>query len=105
MNWDVINDGILGIGDIDEQPSSLAHGSEGLGWTSSDFLDHIMEYDPFLDGLEFTSDNEEEMVEHLQPGKDSVSPARKRIMYDVEGIPDLPLQDGNIFLYIILRSL
>jgi hypothetical protein len=60
---------------------------------------------PSLEGLEFTSDNEEDLDEHLQPVKDSVSPTRKRTIHDVEESPVLPLQDGNIFHYLILRSL
>jgi hypothetical protein len=53
---------------------------------------------PSLEGLEFTSDNEEDLDEHLQPVKDSVSPTRKRTIHDVKESPVAPLQDGIYFL-------
>jgi hypothetical protein len=73
-------------------------GNQGL--SSNDFFDRIMNYGPSLEGLEFTSDNEEE----VEPDEYSGRRTRKRIINEVEENADLLLQ-GGILSYIILRSL
>jgi hypothetical protein len=103
VDWN-LNDLSL-LHNINWDEKSLSSQDHDSGSTSSEFLDHIMNSGPSLEGLEFTSDNEEDLDEHLQLVKDSVSPTRKRTIHDVEESPVLPLQDGNIFHYLILRSL
>jgi hypothetical protein len=95
VDWNLNDLGFLE--DINWDEKSLSSQNHDTGSTSSEFLDHIMNSGPSLEGLEFTSDNEEDLDEHLQPGKDFVSPTRKRTIHDVEESPVLPLQDGNSF--------
>jgi hypothetical protein len=89
---DISDDLSMRVSPLDES------GNEGL--TSNDFFDRIMNYGPSLEGLEFASDNEEE----VEPIKNSGGRSRKRTINDVEEIPHLPLEDCTL-LYIILRSL
>ena len=103
MDWNLNDLGFLE--DINWDEKSLSYQNHDSGSTSSEFFDHVMNSGPSLEGLEFTSDNEEDLDEPLQPGKEFVSPTRKRTIHDVEEIPVLPLQDSNIFHYLILRSL
>jgi hypothetical protein len=103
VDWNLNDLGFLE--DINWDEKSLSSQDHDTSSTSSDFLDHIMNFGPSLEGLEFTSDNEEDLDEHLQLVKDSVRPTRKRTIHDVEESPFLQLQDGNIFHYLILRSL
>jgi len=54
-----------------------------------------MNHGPPLEGLEFLSDNEEE----VEPVGDSISQARKRILDQVETAGAVALQDGILFIY------
>jgi hypothetical protein len=57
---------------------------------SSSFFDEIMNNSPSLEGLEFISDNEEELDEDVKSARKSP----KRLIQEGEEIPDLPLQNG-----------
>ena len=54
-----------------------------------------MNHGPPLEGLEFLSDNEEE----VEPVGDSISHTRKRIIDQVEKSPAVALQDGILFVF------
>jgi DNA polymerase III delta subunit len=54
-----------------------------------------MNYGPSLEGLEFTSDNEEE----IEPIKNSSGRSRKRTINAVQENADLPPADGILFIY------
>ena len=54
-----------------------------------------MNHGPNLEGLEFLSDNEEE----VEPVADSISHTRKRTIDQVEKSPAVALQDGILFIY------
>jgi hypothetical protein len=68
------------------------------GSTSSDFFDDIMNYDLSLEGLEFLSDNEEDLRTEANPVGDYVGQTWERTTYDDGEIPDLPLLDGILFI-------
>jgi hypothetical protein len=70
------------------------------GSVDSEFFDEIMNHGSLLEGLEFLSDNEEE----VGPVVDYVGKTREPIIYNAEEIPDLPL-DGGILFICNLRAL
>ena len=87
MNWDKTYRNV-------SQPDE----SEDAGSVGSAFFDEIMNDRTSLEGLEFLSDQEGDLNEHVEPAKDSARKARKRTIHVSEGIPDLPLEDGILFL-------
>jgi hypothetical protein len=52
-----------------------------------------------LEGLEFTSDNEEELRRDGKRAGNDVGQTVERTINDVEEIPHLPLEDGILFIY------
>ena len=88
---DISDDLSMRVSPLDES------GNEGL--TSNDFFDRIMNYGPSLEGLEFTSDNEEELRRDGKRAGNDVGQTVERTINDVEEIPDLPLEDGILFIY------
>jgi hypothetical protein len=65
---------------------------------NSAFFDEIMNDRTSLEGLEFLSDHEGDLNEPVEPAKDSARKARKRTIHVSEEIPDLPLENGILFL-------
>ena len=99
MNWDLI-DHNRSQGEFNwNKPhhSSLSDESEDAGSVGSDFFDGIMNDRTSLEGLEFMPGTVG-LDKHVERAKDSARKARKRTIHVSEGIPDLPLEDGILFL-------
>jgi hypothetical protein len=89
---------------LDEQHlAPILSEREDTALTGSDFYDQLMNTGPSLEGLEFSSDNEDELNAHVEPVGDSITRARKRRIDEIEESTVLPIQDG-IYLYITIRS-
>ena len=99
MNWDIIDhDSSQGEFNWNKQHhSSLSDESEDAGSVGSAFFDGIMNDRTSLEGLEFMPGTVG-LDKHVERAKDSARKARKRTIHVSEGIPDLPLEDGILFL-------
>jgi hypothetical protein len=99
MNWEITDhDRSQGGFNWNKQHhSSLSDESEDAGSVGSAFFDEIMNDRTFLEGLEFMPGTVG-LDKHVERAKDSSRKARKRTIHDSEEIPDLPLEDGILYL-------
>jgi hypothetical protein len=92
------------LGSLDDFNLDEQHlAREDTSLTGSDFYDQLMNTGPSLEGLDFMSDNEDELNAHVEPVEHSTNRARKRRIDDLEESTVLPIQDG-IYFYITVRS-